>query len=184
MVLGPSIWIGLRITLVTPITFPFPLSLTAHELQFGAEVGLYFHFLATYAKALTVISVIGGGFWLFGAAYSPYYSAALILWATTFVEYWKVFERKFSVRWGTRGVFRVEKLRHGYISDGSTPLQKDLKRASRVVASIPVILGFVGVLSGILTALFAIEAFVTRLYTGPFHQHVVGATLIIAPSDF
>ena len=136
-------------------------------------MGLYFHFLATYAKALTVISAIGGGFWLFGASYSPYYSIALVLWSTIFVEYWKVVERKISVRWGTYGAFRVEKLRHDYKSDGGSPLQKDLNRAARVAASIPVILGFVAALAGILTALFAIEAFVTRLYAGPLHQHVV-----------
>ena len=136
-------------------------------------MGLYFHFLAAYAKALTVISVLGGGFWLFGAAYSPYYSIALVLWATAFVEYWKVVERKISVRWGTYNAFRVEKLRHNYTNDGGSPLQKDLNRAARVAASIPVILGFVAVLAGILTTLFAIEAFITRLYTGPFHQQVV-----------
>ncbi|KAF9650159.1 DUF590-domain-containing protein [Thelephora ganbajun] len=140
--------------------------------HFGEEVGLYFHFLATYTKALTIISIIGGGFWLFGASYSPYYSIALILWGTTFVEYWKVFERKMAVRWGTYGAFRVEKLRHDYVKNGRSTLQKDLHRAIHVAASIPVILGFVAVLGGILTTLFAIEAFVTRLYTGPFHQHV------------
>ena len=139
-------------------------------------MGLYFHFLATYAKALTVISAIGSGFWLFGASYSPYYSIALILWATTFVEYWKVVERKISVRWGTYGAFRVEKLRYDYTNDDSSPLQKDLHKAARVAASIPVILGFVAVLAGILTTLFAIEAFITRLYTGPLHQHVVSGT--------
>ena len=139
-------------------------------------MGLYFHFLATYAKALTVISTIGCGFWLFGASYSPYYSIALVLWATTFVEYWKVLERKISVRWGTYGAFRVEKLRHDYVSDGRPPLQRDLHRVSRMAASIPVILGFVAVLAGILSTLFAIEAFVTRLYTGPLHQHVVRGT--------
>ena len=136
-------------------------------------MGLYFHFLAIYAKALTVISALGGGFWLFGVSYSPYYSIALILWATTFVEYWKIVERKISVRWGTYGAFRVEKLRHDYTSESGSPLQKDLHRAGRVAASIPVILGFVAVLAGILTMLFAIEAFITRLYTGPLHQHVV-----------
>ena len=136
-------------------------------------MGLYFHFLATYAKALTVISAFGGGFWLFGAAYSPYYSIVLIIWATTFVEYWKIVERKISVRWGTYNAFRVEKLRHDYTSDDSPPLLKDLNTAARVAASIPVILGSVAVLAGILTTLFAIEAFITRLYTGPFHQHVV-----------
>jgi anoctamin-10 len=141
-------------------------------------VGLYFHFLATYAKALTVISAFGGLFWLLGESYSPYYSIALILWATTFVEYWAIVERKISVKWGTYGAFRVEKLRHDYISSADSPLQQDLHRATRMAASIPVILGFVAVLAGILTTLFAVEAFITRLYTGPFHQHVVSGTLV------
>ena len=136
-------------------------------------MGFYFHFLATYAKALTFISVIGGGFWLLGASYSPYYSIALILWATTFVEYWKVLERKIAVRWGTYGAFHVEKLRHDYVDSSASALQRDIHKATRIAASLPIILGFVAVLAGILTTLFAIEAFITRLYTGPFHQHVV-----------
>jgi hypothetical protein len=146
------------------------------SLKFGEEVGLYFHFLATYAKALTIISAIGCGFWFFGASYSPYYSIALVLWATTFVEYWKVLERKISVRWGTHGAFRVEKLRHDYVKDARSPLQADLHRATRMAASLPIILGFIAVLAGILSTLFAIEAFLTRLYTGPLHQHVVSTT--------
>ena len=156
--------------------FLHPASFLTSAPQFGEEVGLYFHFLATYAKALTVISAIGGLFWLFGESYSPYYSTALVLWATVFVEYWGIVERKISVRWGTYGAFRVEKLRHDYTSDAGSPLQRELHRATRVAASIPVILGFVAVLAGILTTLFAIEAFITRLYTGPFHQHVVSGT--------
>jgi anoctamin-10 len=51
--------------------------------------------------------------------------------------------------------------------------RRTFNKVARVAASIPVILGFVAVLAGILTTLFAIEAFITRLYTGPFHQHVV-----------
>ena len=172
MVLGLSTWIESRIMLVT-FSIPPPLPLTTCWLQFGEEVGLYFHFLATYAKALTLIAAAGSGFWLFGAAYSPYYSVVLVLWATGFVEYWKIVERKISVRWGTYGAFRVEKLRHDYVDGNDSPLQKDLRRATRVAASIPVILGFVSVLAGILTMLFAIEAFVSRLYAGPLHQHVV-----------
>lgn len=140
-------------------------------------MGLYFHFLATYAKALTAIAALGSGFWLFGSSYSPYYSVGLVLWATGFVEYWKVVERKISVRWGTYGAFRVEKLRHDYVNSNDSPLQKDVRRATRVAASIPVILAFVFVLAGILTTLFAVEAFVSRLYAGPLHQHVVSEAL-------
>ena len=64
----------------------------------------------------------------------------------------------------TWGVLPVEKLRHDYTSDDGPPLQK----------------GFHGVLSSgggeypCHHSLFAIEAFIVRLYyTRPLHQHVV-----------
>ena len=43
-------------------------------------------------------SAIGGGLCLFGALDFPLlYPIALTLWAATFMEYWKVVERKISV---------------------------------------------------------------------------------------
>ena len=91
------------------------------------------------------------------------------------MEYWEVVERKISIRWGTYGAHRAEKQRHDYVRGDF--LGEDLRRAARMAESIPVILGFVAVLVGILTALFSIETLVTILYTGPFHQHIVSGAL-------
>ena len=42
-----------------------------------------------------------------------------------------------------------------------------------VLASVPVIILFTGLLSAILTAIFVFEAFVTQLYEGPGKQLIV-----------
>ena len=102
--------------------------------------------------------------------------------ATAFVEYWKVVERKISIRWGTYGARQAEKPRHDYVE--SDPLGEDLRRAAQMVKSIPSILGFGVLLAGILTTLFSIEAFISRLYTEPFNQlHIVSGTTYDRPLE-
>lgn len=47
------------------------------------------------------------------------------------------------------------------------------RRDARILASVPVILFFSGLLAALLTAIFMVEAFVTQLYTGPGAQYIV-----------
>ncbi|KAI0793794.1 DUF590-domain-containing protein [Fomes fomentarius] len=132
--------------------------------QFGEAVALYFHFLSFYTKQLMFISAVGILFYFYALPYSNLYSSILLLWSITFVEWWRIKQRQLSVRWGTKGSFRVEKRRAQYV-----PLswwRKDL----RALASLPVILFFASVLAVLLTAIFVFEAFVTHLYTGPGHK--------------
>ncbi|KAI0761839.1 DUF590-domain-containing protein [Trametes elegans] len=134
--------------------------------QFGEAVALYFHFLSFYTKHLVFISAVGVFFYFFSLPYSTWYSSILLVWSVTFVEWWRIKQRILSVRWGTKGSFRVEKRRAQY-----TPLawwKKDL----RMLASLPVILLFASVLGVILTGIFIFEAFVTQLYTGPGHRFI------------
>ncbi|KAI0369810.1 DUF590-domain-containing protein [Pilatotrama ljubarskyi] len=134
--------------------------------QFGEAVALYFHFLSFYTKHLLFIAVVGVLFYFFSMPYSTLYSSILLLWSITFVEWWRIKQRILSVRWGTKGSFRVEKRRAQY-----APLpwwRKDL----RMLASLPVILLFASVLAVTLTAIFIFEAFVTQLYTGPGHRFI------------
>lgn len=141
--------------------------LSADPSQFGEAVAIYFHFLSFYTKHLLFISAVGIGFYFFGVPYSTLYSSILLLWSITFVEWWRIKQRQLSVRWGTKGSFRVEKRRAQYV-----PLswwRKDL----RALASLPVILFFASILAVLLTAIFVFEAFVTHLYTGPGHKLIV-----------
>ncbi|KAI0689511.1 DUF590-domain-containing protein [Cytidiella melzeri] len=129
--------------------------------QFGEAVALYFDFLSSYTKFLIFISIVGVGFYFFGIPYSSVYSCVLLVWSVTFVEWWRIKQRVLSVRWGTRGSFRVEKRRAQY-----QPISW-WRRDLRMLASMPVILFFAAVLISLLTGIFILEAFVTQLYKGP-----------------
>lgn len=141
--------------------------------QFGESVALYFSFLSTYTKALIGISVLGTGFYFAAEPYSQVYSTLLVLWSITFVEWWRIKQRVLSVRWGTRGSFRVEKRRAHY-----NPIAW-WKRDLRMVTSIPVILFFAAILASLLTGIFVFEAFVTQLYKGPGHRLIVSLLILL-----
>ncbi|EGO01436.1 hypothetical protein SERLA73DRAFT_166001 [Serpula lacrymans var. lacrymans S7.3] len=135
--------------------------------QFGDSVALYFCFLMAYTRALIFPAGLGITFYFFGTPYSTLYSSLLLLWSIAFVEWWRLQERILSVRWCTRGSFRVEKRRADYAVGFPW-----WKRELRMVASIPVILLFASVLAAVLTGIFVFEAFVTELYTGPGHKYI------------
>ncbi|KAG7448058.1 DUF590-domain-containing protein [Guyanagaster necrorhizus] len=144
--------------------------------QFGDTVALYFSFLHSYTRALIIPAILGAAFYFFCSPYSPVYSSLLLLWSVTFVEWWRVQERIVSLRFGTRGSFRVEKRRAQYNSNFSW-----WKRELRILASLPVVLLFAGVLVALLTAIFVFEAFVTQLYTGPGHKYIsLSPTILFA----
>lgn len=136
--------------------------------QFGESVALYFAFLQSYAYSLIFPAALGVLFWFLGNPYSPIYSSLVLLWSIIFVEWWRIHERKLSLRFGTRGSFKVEKKRAHHV-----PGDIWWKRELRMLASLPVILLFAGILLALLTAIFVFEAFASHLYTGPGHQLIV-----------
>jgi anoctamin-10 len=148
--------------------------------QFGESMALYYSFLSTYTNALLFPAFLGITFWKFGAPYHPLYSALVVLWSVGMVEWWRIRERKLAVRWGSRGAFRVEKRRVEFdtVARERGPTSDDdddkafpwWKREIRILTSLPLIMLAALALTGILTGIFIIEAFVTHLYTGPGHQ--------------
>lgn len=134
-------------------------------------MALYFAFLSSYTKSLVFISGIGAAFYFFAAPYSTLYSVFLVLWSITFVEWWRIKQRVLSVRWGTRGSFRVEKRRANY--KAIAWWRRDL----RIMTSIPVILFFAAILAVLLTGIFVFEAFITQLYNGPGQGIIVSIPL-------
>lgn len=148
-------------------------------MQFGDAVALYFAFLSSYTKALVFPAGLGLLFSLlstwtstsstsYAYEYSPLYSFLLFLWALTFVEWWRAHEHVLALRFGTRGADRVEKNRAQY-----NPGLPWWRRELRVLASVPVIMVFAGILAALLTGIFVLEAFVMELYTGPGHKYIV-----------
>ncbi|KAL4067152.1 calcium-activated chloride channel-domain-containing protein [Scleroderma yunnanense] len=142
--------------------------------QFGDSVALYFFFLTAYTRALIFPAVLGLVFYFFGTPYSALYSSLLLVWSVVFVEWWTLQQRILSVRWCTRGSFRVEKRRADYI-----PSFPWWKKEFRKMASIPIMLLFASILAILLTGIFVLEAFVTQLYKGPGHQIVAFSPTIL-----
>ncbi|KAJ6580774.1 calcium-activated chloride channel-domain-containing protein [Mycena capillaripes] len=142
--------------------------------QFGDAVAMYFSFLHSYTQALVFPAVLGVFFFFFGSPYSPIYSILIVLWSVVYVEWWRVRERILSLRFGTRGSFRVEKRRALYV-EGFPWWKHEL----RMIASLPVILLFAAVLVSILTGIFVFEAFVTQLYTGPGHKYIAFSPTVL-----
>lgn len=136
--------------------------------QFGHSIALYFAFLSSYTSFLAVPAILGLTAHFLLPPYSPIYSILISIWSIAFVEWWRIHERILSLRFGTRGSFKVEKRRIQY-KPGMSWWVGEL----RVLASIPVIILFAGLLSAILTAIFVFEAFVTQLYEGPGKQLIV-----------
>jgi len=139
--------------------------------QFGDSIAFYFAFLGSYTHFLAFPAIAGVIAYYFLPPYSPIYSILISIWSISFVEWWRVHERILSLRFGTRGSFRVEKRRAQY-----KPGMRWWVRELRIIASIPVILLFAGVLFAMLTGIFIFEAFVTQLYEGPGKQFIVRAT--------
>ena len=136
--------------------------------QFGDSIALYFAFLSSYTSFLIVPAILGLIAHFLFPPYAPIYSILLCIWSMAFVEWWRIHERILSLRFGTRGSFRVEKRRVQY-----KPGMAWWGRELRVLASVPVIILFAGLLSAILTVIFVFEAFVTELYEGPGKQLIV-----------
>ncbi|KAF8309277.1 DUF590-domain-containing protein [Clavulina sp. PMI_390] len=143
-------------------------SLESLRTQFGESLAMYFAFLSFYMRSLIVPSILGVGAFFFTGAFSPIYSALILLWSLVFVEWWGIKERKLAVQWGVRGASKVEFLRAQHIPEGDVWWKRELK----IIASIPVIMLFAGLLIALMTSIFVFEAFVTQLYTGPGHQHI------------
>ena len=84
-----------------------------------------------------------------------------------------------ALRFGSLGHFRVEKKRKR--EEGKVQWWQ---RELRIVAGIPVILAFAGILSVLISAIFVFEAFLTQLYTGPLHEYVVCPSLSLPYLNF
>lgn len=142
--------------------------------------------MSTYSRSLVPLSAISLLVYLLAPkdSYPPYYAFILSIYAATFVAYWRVKERKFAVRWGTRGCesVAVGRLRPEYVANlRGTPGDQvnafhagdETKRDIKMAASIPVI-AVCGVGLGVLLmGIFVLEAFVGEVYEGYGKEVVV-----------
>ncbi|KAH6916436.1 calcium-activated chloride channel-domain-containing protein [Coprinopsis sp. MPI-PUGE-AT-0042] len=141
------------------------MSLSSIREEFGDALAYYFGFLSSYTSFLAFPAALGVFAHYFLLPFSPAYSILIALWATFFIEWWRVREQTLGLRFGTRNSFRVEKRRAQY-----KPGLSWWQREFRMLLTVPVIVAFGATLVAILTATFVFEAFITHLYQGPGQQ--------------
>ncbi|KIR69262.1 hypothetical protein I314_00368 [Cryptococcus bacillisporus CA1873] len=168
-------------------------------------IHLYFEFLTTYTLSLFPITVVSVLFYFFTPpdSYPPLYALCLSLYSTIFIAIWRIKQRKFAVKWGTYGCENVAfgRLRPEYVAslglDKTTAQQgvetvdavqagNELRRDTKVAASVPIIAACGVGLGVVLMGLFVLEAFVSQLYDGPGKKIVplipTGLFVLIVPS--
>ncbi|CAO3563241.1 unnamed protein product [Mortierella alpina] len=156
--------------------------------HFGEKVAYYFEFLQFYFLWLAAPTGLGVLVHFFGSSFSIFYGVCVILWSILFTECWKRNEKKLALLWGVRHVSKTEMRRPFFkgdteIEDPITgevlPFFSPWKRWSRKVAGIPVVIGGALALSTVITAVFAIEVFLTIYYDGYLKEILIYAPMVL-----
>ena len=150
--------------------------------RFGERVAFYFAFLQSYTAFLVFPAVFGAGAWLVLGASSWVYAVVNCLWAVVFFEHWRVKEVDLAVQWGVRGVGKIQHPRpqFQFEREGVDPITGDVvrvfspyRRLARQLLQVPFAAVCVLALGGAIASCFAIEIFITEVYSGPFKQYLV-----------
>ncbi|KAJ4305414.1 hypothetical protein N0V90_000945 [Kalmusia sp. IMI 367209] len=144
--------------------------------RLGEKIAFYFAFTQSYFTFLVFPAAFGTVAWLFFGHFSAVYGIVSALWCTVFTEWWKHQEVDLGVRWGVRGVSRIEHKRknfqHEHITtDPITGEQVGIfsvkKRLQRQLLQVPFALAAAALLGTLIATCFGIEVFISEVYNGP-----------------
>jgi hypothetical protein len=131
---------------------------------------------------LTFPAITGVIAWLWLPQYSLAYGILTSVWCTVFLEYWKIQEIDYSLRWNVKGIHHLKvnrpqfKYEKEYVDDTGRKHYyfPRWKKVVRQLAQIPFLL-FAFVALGItIIAVFAIEIMISETYAGPYKDYLVG----------
>ena len=137
-------------------------------------------------------AVFGSIAWFAFGNYSVVYSVINALWGIVFIEYWKRKEVDLSCRWETKNVsvvrtkrkeFHAEKQVLDPATGESVGTFSVYKRFARQILQVPFVFLSAGALGAIIATCFAIEIFISEIYTGPFKQYLVGFFFFFFSTD-
>lgn len=146
------------------------------------QVGFYFSFLQSYFRFLVFPALFGFSCWLLLGSFSIIYTVVNSLWCIVFVEYWKRQEVDLSCRWQSKGVSVVRTARRQFVPEkeardegtgeirGVFPAQK---RMYRQLLQVPFAMLAAVALGVIIATCFAIEIFISEVYSGPLKTYLV-----------
>jgi anoctamin-10 len=144
--------------------------------RLGEKIAFYFAFTQSYFTFLLFPAAFGSVAWLLLGHFSPIYGIFSALWCVVFTEYWKHQEVDLGVRWGVRGVSKIEHKRRDFqheklITDPITGEQVGIfpskTRLQRQLWQVPFALTAAGLLGTLIATCFGIEVFISEVYNGP-----------------
>ena len=156
--------------------------------RFGEKIAFYFAFTQSYFIFLTVPAAIGTFCWAFLGTFSSFYAVTALLWSIVFVEWWNHQEHDLSARWGVKGVSAIELRRHEFnpkheMEDPVTGEKLHIfparDRVMRQALQIPFVIVAVLVLGSLITTCFAIEVFISEVYSGPGKSYLTFLPTVI-----
>jgi hypothetical protein len=150
--------------------------------RLGEKVAFYFAFTQSYFTFLLFPAAFGAAAWLLLGHFSAIYGIASAIWCTIFTEWWKHQETDLAIRWGVRGVSRIQTrkkdFRHEKVITDSVTGEKmhifpSTKRMQRQLWQIPFVIAAALMLGALIATCFGIEVFISEVYKGPFKSVLV-----------
>ncbi|KAH8732154.1 calcium-activated chloride channel-domain-containing protein [Phaeosphaeriaceae sp. PMI808] len=136
----------------------------------------------SYFTFLAFPAAFGFASWLILGSFSPIYGLVSAVWCTVFTEYWRHQETDLAVRWGVRGVSKID-VRHRHFKPEKTvtdPVTGEKvgffasgKRFQRQLLQIPFALTVIFCLGTVIATCFGIEVFISEVYKGPLKSVLV-----------
>lgn len=156
--------------------------------RLGEKIAYYFAFTQAYFTFLAVPAAFGALAWAFLGSFSPWYALVASLWTCVFVEWWNHQEQDLAVRWGVKGVSGIDQKRKEFtpkhkVEDPITGEEMHIfparDRLQRQLLQIPFVIVAVLILGSLITTCFAIEIFISEVYSGPFKSILVFLPTVI-----
>jgi anoctamin-10 len=148
---------------------------------YGEQVAYYFCFIQSYIIALIFPSLMGVFAWAFLHRVSSLYAVLTTTWCIVFLEYWRMQEISLSIRWDVQGVgsLKVNRQEYFYEKEVRDKITGEVqqyfpkyKQVLRQLISLPFGLAALLVLGTITTGVFAIEIFISHIYTGQYKDYL------------
>ncbi|KAF2733124.1 DUF590-domain-containing protein [Polyplosphaeria fusca] len=150
--------------------------------RLGEKIAFYFAFTQSYFTFLFFPAAFGAAAWFLLGHFSPIYGIVSSVWCTVFTEYWKHQEADLGIRWGVRGVSRIETNRKDFkhekeITDPVTGEKVRIfsgsKRLQRQLLVLPFAIAASTMLGALIATCFCIEVFISEVYGGPLKSILV-----------
>ncbi|KAK2739578.1 hypothetical protein FQN57_006540 [Myotisia sp. PD_48] len=147
----------------------------------GEKVAFYFAFLQAYFAFLFIPAGLGLLCWLFLGSYSIIYSILNSFLCLIFVEYWKQQETDLGLRWQVKGVSAIKAKRKEFQHEKEfvDPITGEkvlsfphAKRFKRQLLILPFTFLAIFLLGTLIASCFAIEIFISEVYSGPFKSYL------------